>query len=157
MRLLGKLGLLLFGFFGGFMAAATVVKRAVPSQGDAESDEVGLVAVFDGVQLASRATAFRGGSMLAWYGGVDADLREATLAPEAQLSVTALFGGVSLRVPADWRIESSVRSVAGGFDVSGSDPDDPNAPVLRIDGTALFGGVAVSRKQVSVAAEAANA
>ena len=50
---------------------------------------------------------------------VDADLREATLAPEAQLSVTALFGGVSLRVPADWRIESSVRSVAGGFDASG--------------------------------------
>ena len=60
--------------------------------------------------------------------------------------MTALFGGVSLRVPADWRIESSVRSIAGGFDVSGSDPDDPDAPVLRIDGTALFGGVAVGQE-----------
>ena len=36
-----------------------------------------LVAVFDGVELESQATAFRGGSMLAWYGGVEADLREA--------------------------------------------------------------------------------
>lgn len=144
------------GFYGGFMAAAAVVKRAVPSQGDAESDEVGLVAVFDGVQLASRATAFRGGSMLAWYGGIDVDLREATLAPDAQLAVTALFGGVSLRIPAGWRVESSVRSAAGGFDVSGSDPDDPDAPVLRIEGRALFGGVAVSRKQTPVAADAAT-
>ena len=69
------------------------------------------MAVFDGVQLASRATAFRGRSMLAWYGGVNADLREATLAPEAQLSVTALFGGVSLRVPADWRMRVFERAL----------------------------------------------
>ncbi len=59
------------------MAAAAVVKHAIPSRGDAESDEVALMAVFDGVELKSRAKAFRGGSMLAWYGGVDADLREA--------------------------------------------------------------------------------
>lgn len=144
------------GFFGGFMAAAGVVKRAVPSQGDAESDEVGLVAVFDGVQLRSRATAFRGGSMLAWYGGIDADLREATLASEANLAVTALFGGISLRVPPEWRVESNLRTMAGGFDISGSDPDDPDAPTLRIAGMALFGGVAVSRKQAPVAADTAT-
>ena len=156
MRFLGKLTLLTLGLFGGFMAAAAVVKRALPSRGDAESDEVGLVAVFDGVQLRSRATAFRGGSMLAWYGGIDADLREATLAPEASLAVTALFGGISLRIPPEWRVESNVRAMAGGFDISGSDPDDPGAPVLRIEGMALFGGVAVSRKPTSVATEAAT-
>ena len=42
MRLVGKLGLLILGLFGGFMAAAALVKRAVPSRGDAESDEVAL-------------------------------------------------------------------------------------------------------------------
>src|SRR5512132_3258589 len=114
MRLAGRLGLLAAGFMGGFMAAAAVAKHALPSRGDAESDEVALVAVFDGVELRSEAKAFRGGSMLAWYGGVDGDLREATLAPEARLSVAAIFGGIGLRVPPGWRVESTMRSIAGG-------------------------------------------
>lgn len=147
---MGKLGLLVLGLFGGFMAAAVIVKRAIPSRGDADSDEVALMAVFDGVKLHSEAKAFRGGSMVAWYGGVEADLRDATLAPEARLSVTALFGGIALRVPPEWRIENDIRAVAGGFDVSGEDPDDPDAPVLRLEGSALCGGIAVSRKPSAV-------
>lgn len=146
MGVVRRLGLLSLGFFGGFMAAAALVKHLVPSRGDAESDEVALVAVFDGVDLRSEAKGFRGGSMLAWYGGVNADLREAELAPDARLSLAALFGGVALRVPPGWRVESNVRAFAGGVDVSGSDPDDPDAPLLVLDGLALFGGVAVSRK-----------
>ena len=146
MRLLGRLGLLTVGFVGGFMAAAAVVKRALPSRGGTESDEVALVAVFDGETLHSEAKAFRGGSMLAWYGGIEADLRNAELAPDARLAVTALFGGVSLRVPPGWRVETNIRAFAGGVDVSGSDPDDPDAPLLVLDGLAAFGGIAVSRK-----------
>jgi hypothetical protein len=146
LKLLGRLALVSIGFVGGFMAAAVAVKRAVPSRGEAESDEVALMAVFDGTELRSEAKAFRGGSMFAWYGGVDADLREATLAPDARLSVTALFGGIALRVPPEWRIDSDVHAVVGGYDISGTDPDDPAAPVLRLEGRALCGGIAVSRK-----------
>ena len=148
MRPVRSLALLLFGFWGGFMAAAAAVKHVLPSRGDAESDEVALMAVFDGQELRSEAKAFRGGSMLAWYGGIDADLRDAQLAPGgARLSVGALFGGVSIRVPAGWRVEKSMKAVAGGVEVGGEDPDDPNAPTLVLDGYALCGGVAVSRKQ----------
>ena len=99
-----------------FIAAGFAVAAA---QGNIE--EV-TKAVFDGVELRSEAKAFRGGSMLAWYGGIEADLREAQLAPDARLSVTALFGGIALRVPPEWRIEKDIRAVAGGFDVSGEDP-----------------------------------
>jgi hypothetical protein len=146
LKLLGRLALLSIGFVGGFMAAAVAVKRAVPSRGDAESDEVALMAVFDGAELRSEAKAFRGGSMVAWYGGIDADLREAQLAPDARLSLTALFGGIALRVPPEWRIEKGIRAIGGGYDISGTDPDDPDAPVLRLEGLALCGGIAVSRK-----------
>ena len=146
MRVIRSIGLLGLGFAGGFMAAAAAVKRAVPSRGDAESDEVALVAVFDGVDLKSRAAAFHGGSMLAWYGGVDADLRGARLAPGARLLVTALFGGVGIRVPPGWRVESNVRAIAGGVGVSGDDPEDPDAPLLVLDSYVLCGGVGVSRK-----------
>jgi hypothetical protein len=135
------------GAWAGMMAAAGFVKRAAPSRGDDTSDEVALVAVFDGVELESRATAFRGGSMLAWFGGIDVDLREAQLAPGARLTVHTLFGGIAIRTPPGWRIESSVRALAGGIDARTPVPDDPGAPVLTLAGMAVFGGIAVSAKQ----------
>ena len=146
MRLLRTLGLLSLGFYAGVMAAAALVKRAFPSHGDAESDEVALTAIFGGVELKSRAQAFRGGSVLAWFGGVAVDLREATLAPDARLSASALFGGVAIAVPEGWRVEANTRAIAGGVEVKVPEPEDPDAPTLTIDASAAFGGVAVATK-----------
>ncbi len=151
MRPVRALALVTLGAFGGFAAAAAVVKRVLPSHGDEESDEVALVAIYDGVELKSRATAFRGGSMLAWFGGVAVDLREATLAPDARLSVHALFGGVALRVPPEWRVESTAHAFAGGVDVRAAGPEDPAAPTLTVDGLALFGGIAIGARGAEAA------
>jgi hypothetical protein len=138
--------LILLGLVGGLAAAAAAVKRALPSEGDEESDELALVAVFDGIDLTSRATAFRGGSALAWFGGVSLDLRQATLAPGARLTVHAVFGGVAVRVPPEWRVESSLSSIAGGVDTR-SGTESPDAPTLTVAGRALFGGIAVGARQ----------
>ena len=146
MRPIRALALTTLGAFAGFAAAAAGVTRMHPSSGGEESDELALVAVFDGIDLTNRATAFRGGSVLAWYGGVSLDLREATLAEDAHLSVNALFGGVAIRVPAEWRLESNVNVVAGGADVRPGS-ESPDAPTLTIDGTALFGGIAVGPRR----------
>ena len=137
-------GVLLFnlGAWAGMMAAAAFVRLAVPSQGNEESDELRLVAVFDGVTLKSRAKAFTGGSMLAWYGGIDVDLRSVELAPDARLSLHTLFGGIAVKTPPGWRVESELNAFAGGVDTRTSQ-DDPDAPVLTLTGTALFGGIAV--------------
>jgi hypothetical protein len=151
MRVLRSTGLLAAGALSGFVAAALLVKQAVPSRGDAESDEVALVAIFDGAKLRSSSQAFRGGSMLAWFGGVAVDLREAELAPGAHLSLHSLFGGIAVRVPTGWRVESSARAFAGGAALNVPEPDDPDAPTLTIDGFAVFGGIAVGA-QVAEAA-----
>jgi hypothetical protein len=143
MRILRSLLILAVGAWGGMMAAAAFVKRAVPSSGGEESDELSLVAVFDGIELTNRSKAFAGGSMLAWFGGIVVDLRDAELAPGARITVHALFGGIVLKTPPGWRIESSARSLAGGVDVRTPGADDPDAPVLTLDGVAVFGGVAV--------------
>ena len=143
MRPLRGLLLVKLGAWVGMMGAAAFVRRAVPSRGDEDSDELGLVAVFDGIQLRSRARAFRGGSMLAWFGGIDVDLREVELAPGARLSLNTLFGGIAVKTPAGWRIDSELKALAGGVDSRSPEHDDPQAPVLTLSGAALFGGIAV--------------
>jgi hypothetical protein len=146
MRVMRTIASTSIGFWAGMATAAALVRRAMPSRGDAESDEVALVAIFDGVALKSRATAFRGGSMLSWFGGVAVDLREAQLAPGAHLDVHSLFGGIAIRVPPGWRIESTVKALGGGVAIGAPDPEDPEAPTLTLAGFAAFGGVAVGSK-----------
>ena len=153
MRVFRALGLMSFGAYAGFAGAAALFKRAVPSRGDAESDEVALVAIFDGVQLKSHATAFKGGSMLAWFGGVAVDLREAQLASDAHLTLHALCGGIAIKVPAGWRVRSNLTALAGGVDVRVPEPEDAAAPTLTLEGSALFGGVAVGARAAEAAPE----
>ena len=134
------------GVWLGMMAAAAFVKRAVPSLGDEGSDEVALVAVFDGIELESHSRNFKGGSMLAWFGGISVDLRNVELVPGATLSVRTLFGGIDIKTPPSWRLDSSVKALAGGVETGTPAEGNPQAPVLVLDGFALFGGIAVSAK-----------
>ena len=148
-RLLRALLLFKLGFWTGTIASAVLMKRMFPSRGDAESDEVALVAILDGVELESRAQAFRGGSMFSWLGGIAVDLREAQLAPDAHIDVRSLFGGIAIRVPPAWRVDSSVRSLGGGVAIGVQEPESDDAPTLRLDGFTALGGVAVGAKPAS--------
>lgn len=139
----------------GFALTTVALKRVLPSYGDEESDEVALAAVGDGIELRSRARAFRGGSMIAWFGGIAVDLRDAELAPDARLSVATVFGGIALRIPEGWKVDSSVTAYAGGVDVSVPEPADDDAPVLVLDGIALLGGIAIKAAPREAVAEPA--
>ena len=148
-RLIRALLYFKLGFWAGTFASAALLKRSFPSRGDAESDEVRLVAILDGIELKSRAQAFRGGSMFTWFGGIAVDLREAQLAPEAHLEVGSLFGGIALWVPAGWRVETDVQSLGGGVAIDVPEPEDAAAPTLRVTGFSAFGGIAVGAKTAS--------
>jgi hypothetical protein len=91
--------------------------------------------------------------MFAWYGGISVDLRETQLAPGAQLSVHTLFGGIAVKVPPSWRVESRVKVLAGGVETRTPATDDPEAPTLVLEGIAMFGGVAVGAKADEAAPE----
>jgi hypothetical protein len=145
-RLFRTLIVFKLGFWAGTFASAGLLKRAFPSRGDADSDEVRLVAILNGIELKSHAQAFRGGSMFTWLGGIAVDLREAQLAPDAHLEVGSLLGGIALRVPIGWRVEADVQSLGGGVAVDVPEPEDADAPTLRISGFSAFGGIAVGAK-----------
>jgi hypothetical protein len=145
-RLFRSLIVFKLGFWAGLLGAAALMKRVLPSQGHADSDEVALVAIFDGIELERRAKAFRGGSMFAWFGGIAVDLREATLAPDAELRLNTLWGGIAIRVPPEWRVESRATALGGGVAIRRPQVEVPDAPRLVIDGLAVIGGITVGSK-----------
>ncbi|WP_189134959.1 DUF1707 SHOCT-like domain-containing protein [Wenjunlia tyrosinilytica] len=108
-----------------------------------------MVAIFGG---ASRKGRWRvGGSInaVAIFGGVEIDLTEAVFeSPNVVINVTAIFGGAEIKVPENVTVRGGGGvGIFGGFDVSGYESGDPNAPVIHVRGLALFGGVEVKRKK----------
>ena len=82
------------------------------------------------------------------FGGAQLDLQEVQLeSHEVTIEVKAVFGGVDIIVPDDVIAIVDGTAVFGGFDdkVSASQPA-PGAPVVRIGGKAVFGGVSVHRR-----------
>jgi predicted membrane protein len=115
------------------------------SVGGPDSDEIRLAGIYDEASLASTASSFRGGTMTSWFGGVDLDLRGATLDPAgARLTVRAIFGGGRIVVPADWAVDLDVVAIFGGVgDTRPTVEVREGAPRLAIDGFALFGGYGI--------------
>jgi hypothetical protein len=82
------------------------------------------------------------------FGGAELDLRQAQLeSHEVTIDVKAVFGGVEIIVPGDVIAIVDGTAIFGGFDdqVSTSQPAT-GAPVVRIGGKAVFGGVSVRRR-----------
>ncbi len=69
MRLIRAVFWFELGFWAGMFSSA-LHKRIFPSRGDADSDELALVAIMNGIALKRRAQSFRGGSMFSWFGGL---------------------------------------------------------------------------------------
>lgn len=119
------------------------------SEGDAASDEFALAAIFGGAERTSTATALRTGHVKAVCGGIQLDLREASLDPAgADLTVEATMGGVQVLVPADWRVTVDADAKAGGVDVRvQADGLPADAPALRVEAVALMGGIQVTTEE----------
>jgi hypothetical protein len=145
MRVLVVVAVKLVAVLAGLWALGQVLarRRAV---GDETSDEFAIAAYMGGDQRTCRAEALRHGSVSVVCGGVDLDLRPARLDPAgADLELSATFGGVSLRVPRDWRVLVEDRAALGGVEtrVTPSDELPDDAPVLRVQATSRLGGVSI--------------
>ncbi|MBD0695540.1 hypothetical protein BG452_20615 [Streptomyces sp. CBMA123] len=119
-------------------APAPAAARPLPP---ARHEAPSVVAIFGG---AARKGRWRVGSHLTAFtafGGVEIDLSDAVFeSPEVEITVTAIFGGVEIRVPENVSLLGSGVGIFGGFDVREQTAADPYAPVVRVKGVALFGG-----------------
>jgi len=90
-------------------------------------------------------------TVLCVMGGADLDLRDARFAArEVVLNVNAFMGGAEITVNEGTRVVVEGVGIMGGYagprHATEAD-DDPDAPVVRIRGVAIMGGVNVSRKR----------
>lgn len=129
-----------------------VLRRSAPSMfGRPEGrggEFVSASAFFSGNEVVSTSHAFRGASLTAAFGGTSLDLREATLDPRgATVSTVAVFGGSELIVPRGWHIDVHGLPIFGGIENKATAPVLPDAPLLRVDATVLFGGIEVKHEK----------
>ncbi|OEV04800.1 hypothetical protein AN216_05545 [Streptomyces oceani] len=111
-----------------------------------ETDNV--VAIFSGATRKGRWLVGGRVNAFALFGGVEIDLTEAVFERrEVVINVTALFGGVDVRVPENVTLTGSGTGVFGAFEVRPNQADDADAPVVRLRGAAVFGGVDAKPKR----------
>lgn len=123
------------------------------SRGDESSDEFRVAAILGGKKFQSRAANLRSGTAIASMGGIDLDLRDATLDPSgAELDLQATMGGMQVTVPESWAVEVDTEGL-GEFEVSVTPHADlpPDAPRLRIHAAARLGGGVVTTEPAKTA------
>jgi predicted membrane protein len=131
------------------LLGGTIVWRALgPSasgsgdMADAASIVRGL-AVMSGVKRTNASPSFRGGDLTAVMGGCEIDLRQATITGgPAVIDVLAFWGGIELRVPERWLIDSKITPFLGGVE-DRTRPTGEASERLVIKGVVVMGGIEI--------------
>src|SRR5699024_11170455 len=107
-------------------------------------DTINEFTLMAGVTTNNQSQRFKGGKAVAIMGGIEIDLRAARLHNnKAMLEINSIMGGVEIYVPDTWRVEVTGTPILGGWSNKTKHNTDPDAPVLRIKGFVLLGGVEI--------------
>ena len=109
-----------------------------------------IVAIFGGTSRKGQWHVEPKMAAVTVMGGATFDFRDVQLPQrEITLNCTTVFGGVEVIVPPEMRVIDSGIALFGGRDTGpgSEESSDPNAPVLRLTGLTLFGGLGVKHKR----------
>ncbi len=114
-----------------------------PASPSADGEVVQGVAVLGAFKRVTNTQNFRGGSLTAFMGGCEVDLREASMSSSPTvIDIFAVWGGVELKVPADWVVELRGLPILGGFDDKTRHPREQSKRLI-IKGMVIMGGVEI--------------
>jgi hypothetical protein len=109
-----------------------------------------IVAIFAGASRKGTWHAEPVIDILTVFGGVELDFRDAILpGQEVVLRANTIMGGVAVIVPPEMRVVDNGIAILGGREVAGNpaEASSPDAPVLRVEGACILGGMEVKRKE----------
>lgn len=133
-----------------FVGTMTIIKsslfrRAQPLSVNEIKDSLSYIkatAILGGFRRKTNSQNFKGGELTAIMGGLEIDLRDASINGEAVLDIFAMMGGVEMRIPDDWLIVIEGFPVLGGYEDKTRPPKDA-IKRLVIKGTVVMGGVEI--------------
>lgn len=135
---------LLLVIFGGYLVWQGLSTRAPsPPVKDGSATTLSGLAILGAFTRGSNSKAFRGGDLTAIMGACEIDLRNAAINGEATIDVFTMWGGIEIRVPENWTIESRVMPLLGGVEDKTRAPQGASAHRLILRGFAIMGGVEV--------------
>ena len=85
---------------------------------------------------------YTGGSLVAIFGGVDLDLRQAKIKDGSVIEIFTFCGGVNITLPDDVIVKNEVRGFLGGTDDK-TLPKDSSKKTLYLKGECILGGLEI--------------
>jgi predicted membrane protein len=113
-----------------------------PVESSDANSYIKAIAIMGGYRRMNNSQDFKGGELTAIMGGLEIDLREASIKGEAVIDVFTLMGGVEMRVPEDWLVIIEGFPFMGGFEDKTRPPKE-SVKHLVIKGTAMMGGLEI--------------
>lgn len=112
---------------------------------ETESNDVLDYTVFmGGVKKNILTKNFKGGEVVAVFGGTELNLLQADFENTVTLELTGVFAGIKLIIPANWEVQSELVSAFGSVEDKRpvqSKTTEGDVKVLVLKGTVFFGGI----------------
>lgn len=113
---------------------------------DYQDDYINDVSIFGGGHKSVQSKNFKGGNLTSVFGGSEISMKNANISSDGcVLDVFTAFGGTTLIVPSDWKVQIDAVSILGGFNdkrrVAASEIDQNK--VLVIKGVVMLGGIEI--------------
>ncbi|MER8044812.1 DUF1707 domain-containing protein [Streptomyces sp. NPDC094032] len=115
---------------------------------DVEGPADNLVAVFSSTTRKGRWRVGRKTNAFSLFGSIEIDLTEAIFTQRlTTINATSIFGNVEVRVPENISLRGSGTGIFGNFEVVTLEGADPQAPLVVVNGYAVFGNVEAKPKR----------
>lgn len=105
------------------------------------TDDNEYCACFSGQTIKFDGKDFKGTKVNAIFGGITIDLTNAKVKDGAVIDATAVFGGVTILISEDLKVEIKSTSVFGGVSDKTKNKEKKNKITLHVNGCSIFGGV----------------
>ena len=104
------------------------------------------MAIFSGSERTYNDEVFAGSHLVAVFGGVDLDLRNAKFTKDTVIKAFALFGGVDIKVPEDVQVKIRSGFIFGGVSDDRKGDTTKGKHTIYLDAGGGFGGITIKDK-----------
>ena len=119
-----------------------IKKKVEESKNDKDMDA--QMAVFGSNERVYNKEVFCGSNLMAIFGAVDLDLRNATFTKDTVIKAFTMFGGIEIRLPKDVQIKTKSAFFLGGISDERREKADKAKHTIYIDAAGGFGGISIT-------------